>query len=643
MASLTKSCRDAARSEDLEAVADTCDASSNAIPRRLTKSTVVLSSLLAACLIGFAFARQSALQDTSSEPRRTSSTDEAEHGSSPWTALNPNEDLLKWLPYDAGVVPGGNACGFLVSPLGAMEEDMDEYPDVKVYFCIRFANSTTPKGTIVTHCGGPGSVSGCGLLGYESEYEDYNIVGFDQRGIGRSLPTFVRPSCTAPDAKDDFDVKNESQVREYLRVMKRRNLRCFSDPAFQLPAKHDEDRSFNFLEYSGTDDAAKDLNLFRQAIGAEKLSIHGISYGTGIAMAYATMFPDHVDRFILNSPMLPLLDSFRMGWDSARGMQQQYDNFAFACDVIGSKCPVTAPGGAGKALSVVVQKMRQLDIRLQLTEEQCFLTGFCSHGQSVSAVFLAHHLFGPGQVADAEAFQATLANLQPAYDAAVAGEDDKFRRMVLFVAQNYVALVAEERREMFEHYQNLSGSMDDAVNVSAQDPDTWPRPTFMYEVAGQPDYGVLTMTGGGVIQSLVLPQTLWGGMLNENLFIQRMKEVDETFANFGLGKAAQIAAAWWSYTYAWPRLAPMASAGSPATKGIVIGYLYDPNTPYEWAQQARQAFPSTHLITSQASKHGMHPLDEKDTDCWPLVRQYLHDGTLPVNGQLCRRPVPMLL
>jgi len=500
----------------------------------------------------------------------------------------------------------------------------------------------------VTHCGGPASLSGCGLYAFLEEYQDYvtdyNVVGFDQRGMGRSLPTFMRPSCTAPEADEEVDVKNESQVRELLRAMKRRNVRCFSDPAFQLSGKNDENRSFNFLEYSGTDAAAADLNLFRQAIGAEKLSIHGISYGTAIAMAYATMFPDRVDKFILNSPMLPLGDSVRMGWDSARGMEQQYDNFALACDSRGSNCPVTAPGGAGKALSVVMQKIHQLHIRLQLSDEECRLTDFCRQGNPfVSAAFLANLFFGPGQVARAEAFQQTLANLQPAYDAAVAGNDSLFTVMVLHVCRNFVALAAESRREYLRRMEKLSGWFNGVPDVSEQDPDTWPRPTFQGQVAGQPHYDQLANAGGGAAQTIVLVQTLWGGMLNEDLVVQRVKEADETFANFGLGKAASMALGVWSLTYAWPRPAPMTSMGFPTTKGIVIGYLYDPNTPYEWAQQARQAFPSTSLITSQASKHGMHPDAVADKDCWPLVRRYLQEDILPFNGQLCRRPVPMLV
>ena len=63
--------------------------------------------------------------------------------------------------------------------------------------------------------------------------------------------------------------------------------------------------SYHFLEYSGTRQLVEDLNLFRQVIGAEKLSLYGISYGTQVMATFATMFPENVDKFIIDSNVSP--------------------------------------------------------------------------------------------------------------------------------------------------------------------------------------------------------------------------------------------------------------------------------------------------------------------------------------------------
>src|SRR3954451_7441992 len=47
---------------------------------------------------------------------------------------------------------------------------------------------------------------------------------------------------------------------------------------------------------------AYDLEAVRDALGLDRISLLGISYGTGVAGYYARLFPQHVDRVILDSP-----------------------------------------------------------------------------------------------------------------------------------------------------------------------------------------------------------------------------------------------------------------------------------------------------------------------------------------------------
>src|SRR6185503_19676910 len=47
---------------------------------------------------------------------------------------------------------------------------------------------------------------------------------------------------------------------------------------------------------------AFDLEAVRAALGVEKLSLIGVSYGTNIAGYYARLFPQRVERVVLDSP-----------------------------------------------------------------------------------------------------------------------------------------------------------------------------------------------------------------------------------------------------------------------------------------------------------------------------------------------------
>lgn len=54
-----------------------------------------------------------------------------------------------------------------------------------------------------------------------------------------------------------------------------------------------------------TRDSVEDIEALRQALGVQRISIYGTSYGTKVALAYAVLYPQHVARLALDS-VLPL-------------------------------------------------------------------------------------------------------------------------------------------------------------------------------------------------------------------------------------------------------------------------------------------------------------------------------------------------
>lgn len=67
-----------------------------------------------------------------------------------------------------------------------------------------------------------------------------------------------------------------------------------------------------------TSNTAEDWEMVRRALGIEQISIMGLSYGTFLGSVYATRYPQHTDRVVLDSAMDPSL-----AWSGILGAQQE--------------------------------------------------------------------------------------------------------------------------------------------------------------------------------------------------------------------------------------------------------------------------------------------------------------------------------
>jgi pimeloyl-ACP methyl ester carboxylesterase len=149
--------------------------------------------------------------------------------------------------------------------------------------------------------GGPGGegVSTGGLFWFpESILEHYDIVYFDQRGVGLSDPI----ACPVAYEKDFLGYLNETNQA---------GLEGYDTPDEQQSAVEDA-RIFvdecvaeigpdaEKLVFFGTDQVAEDLETFRQAIGDEKFMLYGVSYGTAVAQTYAAAHPDRLIGLVLD-------------------------------------------------------------------------------------------------------------------------------------------------------------------------------------------------------------------------------------------------------------------------------------------------------------------------------------------------------
>ena len=101
--------------------------------------------------------------------------------------------------------------------------------------------------------------------------------------------------------------------------------------------------------------------------------------------------------------------------------------------------------------------------------------------------------------------------------------------------------------------------------------------------------------------------------------------------------------------FLWPvKATPNAPMGSSIVYPLVVGNLFDPATSYSWAQNMKSAFPDGSLITWQGIGHTFptHATDynrEAIAECRVHIKNYLQEGTLPLNGLTCfqNKPPPV--
>jgi pimeloyl-ACP methyl ester carboxylesterase len=153
------------------------------------------------------------------------------------------------------------------------------------------------QGALLVNPGGPGG-SGLNLAAFVADGLDpnvaaeYDIIGFDTRGVGSSVPSMhcdpsffatARPNYIPATAADEQTMENRAKAYA---------ADCEKKYGWLLP-------------FMTTADVARDMDSIRAAMGQQKLSYFGYSYGTYIGQVYATLFPHRVDHMVLDSTVGP--------------------------------------------------------------------------------------------------------------------------------------------------------------------------------------------------------------------------------------------------------------------------------------------------------------------------------------------------
>lgn len=216
----------------------------------------------------------------------TSTTAVAQRTAVHWhqCALNANDAEGKALD------EAGAQCGELKVPL-----DYSRPNGPKITLAMSRIKATGDRiGALVLNNGGPGGPSLSAALDrpdvMETVGQRYDLIGLDPRAVGRSTPIDCKlPFAGWPWAGGSTRASYGKSVAIQADVAKR----CTQEVG-------------SMLQYINTRNTARDMDQVRVALGEQKISYLGYSYGSYLGAVYLQLFPGRTDRVVLDGPVNPL-------------------------------------------------------------------------------------------------------------------------------------------------------------------------------------------------------------------------------------------------------------------------------------------------------------------------------------------------
>lgn len=433
-------------------------------------------------------------------------------------------------------------------------------------------------GSLFLNPGGPGGsgvlfVLNAGNLLYTPEVRaKFDLVGFDPRGIGQSTGL----SCyTSFDHLDEFNALApypDTPDEVFAQIEFDRKLR-----------KSCDENAGPILDYMTTANAARDMDILREAVGDKKFTYAGYSYGSFLGVTYANLFPKRVRALIVDAVLDPI------SWTTGRrhdkwlpvstrlrsdaGAQATLEEFFRLCELAASpRCAIA--GDTANRFAALLEKTKAEPIILVLPD-------------------------GSELVLDNQLIVAiTLNVLTNPFD--------------WFSWANDLLLL-----EQLATTTTLSSN-----------------------------FSILGTEDGRTPNPDLVPQTIEGfpGVLcsdsdnpdNPFVWVSAGKISERKFGTFG-----KI----WTWVSSpcakWPGSKKSRYAGpftrKTANPVLVTSTLYDPSTRYEGAVTVDKLLPNSHLLTVEGWGHTTLLLSDCATQ---IGADYLIHGTLPGKKSTCRQDFP---
>jgi pimeloyl-ACP methyl ester carboxylesterase len=228
--------------------------------------------------------------------------------------------------------------------------DYDRPTGTKIDLAVIKLPATDPGkriGSLFVNFGGPGA-SGVDRLRQRANWPwlfsaelraRFDLVSWDPRGIGRSATVRCFDSVAEQQqflgSIPEFPGTSEAEAGFYAK--------------YREFAQRCADHNGDLLNHLSTANTARDLDRLRAAVGDQKLTYHGISYGTHLGAVYANLFPDRVRAMAFDGTLdfvgnatghagqgtTTPLDTRQ---DLPRGIAETFDQFLTQCAAPGADC-----------------------------------------------------------------------------------------------------------------------------------------------------------------------------------------------------------------------------------------------------------------------------------------------------------------
>ncbi|MEQ1736771.1 MAG: alpha/beta hydrolase, partial [Rhodoglobus sp.] len=255
---------------------------------------------------------------------------------------------------------GGSDCTTLKAPVDWDNPGGDQ---IELALSRHKASGGQSMGSLLINPGGPGG-SGFdfaqGFVPSAGVYANFDIIGFDPRGVGRSTPIV----CFTDDADRDemiygtYDDPYGSDGWQAELAERQKNWvdACAANTG-------------DLLAHIDTVSVARDMDMMRAVLGDKKLNYLGYSFGTYIGTVYAELFPEKVGRMVLDGAVEPPFGSFDELATQMAGFDSAFRAYMQDCLDSGG-CPFDGPlqnalaEAHGLALSVDGQNLTSSDGRV---------------------------------------------------------------------------------------------------------------------------------------------------------------------------------------------------------------------------------------------------------------------------------------
>lgn len=218
---------------------------------------------------------------------------------------------------DGTLDDSGFTCATIQVPL---DYQKPEGESIKLQLA-RFSTSETPRTPMLYNPGGPGGSAIANLNWIANANftqrltQNFDVVAVDPRGVGTSTPV----KCLTDEEIDqmrsgDWGTKNPDEIAG----------------AKEDAAKYSElclERGGEIVKFVDTDSVVRDFDVVRAALGQEKLTYFGYSYGTYLGALYADTFPEKVGKFVLDGAVDPALSADQIAAGQAGGFEESLTHF----------------------------------------------------------------------------------------------------------------------------------------------------------------------------------------------------------------------------------------------------------------------------------------------------------------------------